>query len=324
MTRKLGFYGAKLNAEYEFPNGLQLRPELDPLEIPTINGITTNLDGSPIRMDQRFSEAEALALVAATHQDFVDFVDEQVTVEVNQNQFDALVLLCLNAGQSAFAKSTVLRLTNERQFQNAAAAFGMWIYGTDTLDGKRWMRALRGLYRRQLATGLLFLSLAWADATDNERVELRASPVDEGHRYKDKVEFKTPWMEVLERARTQILPPPPVVEEKTENDVTRDLNEAESERLKREPVTLGKMPPSLPPSPTGYGKIDPTAPPKEWWQSRREWGRIIQLMTLSVGAERVTNTQAIAAAEIGGLAIIVVIGFVLTKWGERKATRYTK
>ena len=40
MAMKLGFYGAKLLASFEFPHGVQTEAELDALGNPTIMGMT--------------------------------------------------------------------------------------------------------------------------------------------------------------------------------------------------------------------------------------------------------------------------------------------
>lgn len=53
-------------------------------------------------------------------------VTRNVTVPLNQNQFDALVSLTFNIGSGNFAQSTVRRLLNENNVQGAADAFMMW------------------------------------------------------------------------------------------------------------------------------------------------------------------------------------------------------
>ncbi len=54
-------------------------------------------------------------------------VNNSLTVEVEQYQFDALVSLCYNIGQSGLSKSTVIKRINARQsVQDIGDAFMMW------------------------------------------------------------------------------------------------------------------------------------------------------------------------------------------------------
>jgi len=53
-------------------------------------------------------------------------VEHGVTVEINQDQFDALVSLCYNIGPRNFLGSTVLRRLNAGDVYGAADAMLMW------------------------------------------------------------------------------------------------------------------------------------------------------------------------------------------------------
>ena len=77
-------------------------------------------------------------------------VDDSLTTNVTQNQFDALVSFTFNVGVSAEAHSTMAKLINARSFANAAAEFQKW----DHVAGVR----NAGLLRRRLAERALFLS----------------------------------------------------------------------------------------------------------------------------------------------------------------------
>ena len=170
MAYRLGFYGARLLADFEFPEGVQTVPERDALGIPTIMGMTHYPDGSKVSMDDAWTEAEILSLYSLKKQEYIDAVNEVLRIEVTQNQFDALVGQCFNVGVDAFQdepNNTVLRMTNAGQFENAAAAFDRWIYGTleggklgpdgglargpderPLAEGQIWKKAFRGLLRR--------------------------------------------------------------------------------------------------------------------------------------------------------------------------------
>jgi len=76
-------------------------------------------------------------------------VDESLTTNVSQNQFDALVSFTFNVGVGSEEHSTMIRLINARQFDRAAAEFPRW----DHVDGI----PEAGLLRRRLAEQKLFL-----------------------------------------------------------------------------------------------------------------------------------------------------------------------
>ena len=73
----------------------------------------------------------------------------------NQNQFDAMVLLCFNIGIAGFLKSTALRCHNAGDFQAAARAFGLW--------NKSSGKVYAGLTRRRAEESALYLT-----ETDND------------------------------------------------------------------------------------------------------------------------------------------------------------
>jgi GH24 family phage-related lysozyme (muramidase) len=55
-------------------------------------------------------------------------VQNSVAVELNPNQTAALISLRFNIGGGAFASSTLLRLVNQGDFDDAAAQFPVWIH----------------------------------------------------------------------------------------------------------------------------------------------------------------------------------------------------
>lgn len=81
-------------------------------------------------------------------------VNRLVTVEINQNQFDALVSLSYNIGSGALSKSSVLKKTNAGNFTAAAQAFAAWNKG----GGK----VLPGLVSRRAREAALFMKPAAA------------------------------------------------------------------------------------------------------------------------------------------------------------------
>lgn len=79
-----------------------------------------------------------------------DVVNEYVEVELTQHQFDALVCFVFNVGADAFRDSTLLRLLNQGQTEEAAEQFLRW--------NKAGGKVLTGLTRRREAERELFLS----------------------------------------------------------------------------------------------------------------------------------------------------------------------
>jgi GH24 family phage-related lysozyme (muramidase) len=228
MTMDLGFHGAKLLAEFEFPGGIQTKPERDALGIPTIMGMTHYPDGRAVDMKDRFTEAEVLKLYGTKRSEYVDAVNESLRIPVNQNQFDGLVCMCYNAGIGAFQNepnNTVLRMTNAGRFEDAAAAFGMWVYGTlygggagpdggpargpggEILPkGKKWMKAFRGLYRRYVSSALLYCGLNWERAASLDKIHLTKRTEERPFGFFDVPTYKTPWKLIREDARYDLLP----------------------------------------------------------------------------------------------------------------------
>ena len=79
---------------------------------------------------------------------FSNKVQVLVMVEINQNQFDALVSLAYNIGVGALSRSTLLRKLNEGDYQGAAEQFDVWNRG----GGK----VMLGLVRRREQERKLF------------------------------------------------------------------------------------------------------------------------------------------------------------------------
>ena len=80
----------------------------------------------------------------------VDAVNRLVTVELTQNQFDALVDFTFNLGTGSLQNSTLLRLLNASNYTGAANEFERW----DKAGGQ----TLPGLLKRRQAERDLFNS----------------------------------------------------------------------------------------------------------------------------------------------------------------------
>lgn len=77
-------------------------------------------------------------------------VNRLVKVELSQDQFDALVSLVFNIGGGNFAKSTLLKKINARNFEGAADEFPRW--------NRAAGRVMAGLTKRRHAEQSLFQS----------------------------------------------------------------------------------------------------------------------------------------------------------------------
>ena len=81
------------------------------------------------------------------------YVNDNVTVELNQSQFDALVAWTFNLGVGNLRQSTMLRKLNEGDYQSVPSEMNRW--------NKAGGKTLDGLIRRRKAEGLLFESKEW-------------------------------------------------------------------------------------------------------------------------------------------------------------------
>ncbi|MEZ5324225.1 MAG: lysozyme [Verrucomicrobiales bacterium] len=114
----------------------------------------THNDGS-VRKGLVIDEQKADELLSADLQYFADKVKQLVKVELNANQFAALVAFAFNLGEGNLASSTLLRRLNAGRYDEAAEQFGRWVYAGKT--------KLQGLVRRRVAEKLLFLGQDWRD-----------------------------------------------------------------------------------------------------------------------------------------------------------------
>ncbi|MGI9313058.1 MAG: lysozyme [Luminiphilus sp.] len=96
---------------------------------------------------------DAETMLTEDLQKFEGYVNDLVDVDLEQNQFDALVAWTYNLGPGALKESTLLRKLNEGDLKDAPYQI------------KRWNRAggkvLDGLVRRREAEALLFQGEPW-------------------------------------------------------------------------------------------------------------------------------------------------------------------
>lgn len=142
--------GVNLIKKYE---GLKLKAYLCPVGVPTIGyGHTKTVSAADVRNGKVITEQVADALLRADIKSFEKVVSKLIKVEINQNQFDALVSFVFNVGEGAFAKSTLLRKINAKD-RSASDEFIKWVNGT--VNGKKVQ--LPGLVKRRAEERDLFL-----------------------------------------------------------------------------------------------------------------------------------------------------------------------
>ena len=146
---KLSDNGFRLLGELE---GIVLRPYKDSVGIPTIGiGSTYYEDGTKVKMtDKAITKERAIQLAKNVVKSFEAQVNKSILLPMTQNQFDSMVLLCYNIGESGFARSSVVRHFNEGNLQKAADSFLLW--------NKAGGREVKGLTNRRKKERELFLT----------------------------------------------------------------------------------------------------------------------------------------------------------------------
>lgn len=109
----------------------------------------TSKAGPPlVRKGMVISKDEARAILARDVTSFEIAVMSLLQRPASQNQFDAMVSFCFNAGPGNFAKSSVLRHFNAGSAVAAARSFALW--------NKAAGKVMAGLKRRRAAEAKLF------------------------------------------------------------------------------------------------------------------------------------------------------------------------
>ncbi|MGF2881856.1 lysozyme [Acinetobacter johnsonii] len=112
-------------------------------------GTTVYPNGIKVKKGDTCTEAQAKTYMAHDLKKFEAAVNNAVTVQLNQNQFDSLVSLAYNIGASAFSQSTLVKKLNAHDIRGAADQFDVWV----NAGGKR----MQGLVNRRSKEKQLFL-----------------------------------------------------------------------------------------------------------------------------------------------------------------------
>ena len=127
-------------------------PYLCSAGVPTIGyGTTVYPNGIKVKLsDQKITQQLAETFLQHHVNVIEKDVSKLVKVTLTQNQFDALVSFAYNVGIGAFGDSTLLKLLNAGDIDNASKQFERW--------NKAGGKVSNGLTRRRNAEKALFLA----------------------------------------------------------------------------------------------------------------------------------------------------------------------
>jgi GH24 family phage-related lysozyme (muramidase) len=161
------------------PDGCALEAYLCPSDQWTIgDGCCFWEDGTPVKEGDTLPNGPGLAerrrsLLAFNAQYCEEYVRKYVTVPLTQNQFDVLCDFRFNTRETTLRNSSrLLPAVNAQEWQKAAIALTEFVYGTTSHEGKAYQKAMRGLLRRRLWQGLLFLDYEPSEAVKDGDVAL--------------------------------------------------------------------------------------------------------------------------------------------------------
>ena len=103
--------------------------------------------------NMKITEDTAEALLQQDLKDFEDHVTSLSQVELNQDQFDALVSWTFNLGAGNLKTSTMLKVLNQKKYDEVPEQMQRWNKSAGVVN--------KGLVKRRGAEALLFASKAW-------------------------------------------------------------------------------------------------------------------------------------------------------------------
>lgn len=118
--------------------GCRLKIYPDSKGLPTI-GIGHLLTEEEIKKGKfikGITKAEMFALLDKDLERFESVIQKFVTVPLTQDQYDALVLFSFNIGTDAFQKSTLLKVLNQKKYNEVPKQIRRWVKQPE-LKGRR-------------------------------------------------------------------------------------------------------------------------------------------------------------------------------------------
>ena len=113
---------------------------------------------SGVEEGMEISQERADMLLLEDVKVFEEAVNNLVEVDLEQNQFDALVAWTFNLGSTNLKNSTLLKVLNDKNYEGVPEQIKRW--NKATVDGER--QVLEGLVRRREAESLLFTGEDWS------------------------------------------------------------------------------------------------------------------------------------------------------------------
>lgn len=166
MTKVTSAAGRAFIQKWE---GCRLDAYKDVAGVWTIGYGHTSMAGPPkVVPGLRITMAEADAILARDLGRYEAGVSNAVTRVPSQHQFDAMVSLCYNIGEGAFARSSVVRHFNAGDMDKAAASFALF--------RKSGGKVVQGLVNRRAAEAALFRKPATAPSKPAEAVPDVSAP----------------------------------------------------------------------------------------------------------------------------------------------------
>jgi len=149
MWRKL-LYGQKMNISntgidlIKHFEGCETEAYLCPAGVPTIG--YGHIKG--VQMGDSITEAQAHEMLVEELDEYESYINDLVTVSLNQNQFDAMVSWVYNLGGGNLKASTLLKVLNSGDYNGVPEQIMRW--------NKAGGKVLEGLTRRRQAEADLF------------------------------------------------------------------------------------------------------------------------------------------------------------------------
>ena len=106
-----------------------------------------------VKEGDTITQEEADNLLLHEMEEYEGYVKDAVTVDLKQNQFDALVSWVFNLGSSNLSSSTLLNRLNNKMWDDVPNQIKRW--------NKAGGQVLQGLVRRREAEALLFEGKEW-------------------------------------------------------------------------------------------------------------------------------------------------------------------
>ena len=124
--------------------GCETEAYLCPAGVPTIG--YGHIKG--VQMGDVITEAQAHEMLVEELDEYESYINDLVTVGLNQNQFDAMVSWVYNLGGGNLRASTLLKVLNSGNYEGVPAQIMRW--------NKAGGKVLEGLTRRRQAEADLF------------------------------------------------------------------------------------------------------------------------------------------------------------------------